>query len=151
MRLVTQPEIARTFGVTKDAVVKWRTRYRDFPKPASVDPYPRYNLDEVERWYAAKWPDRVMVSGQVKIHHFSITPGGSQVTTSTSGSLDFARGYLTGLRVGAYAEWRCFQTKEGFSAHRGNETHVYVINPTSAEPEEWYVYDSRFKATGKVA
>ncbi len=149
MKPVTQREIGKAFGVTKGAVIKWRKRYKDFPKPTTTHPYRMYDMEEVERWYVEKWPERATALGQVKIHHFSVTHAGTQMTTQTTGSLEFARGYLTGLRAGRYSDWRVFQTKEGFSAHRGNETHVYVIDPTSADPEPWYVYDTRFKAGGK--
>lgn len=148
MTLVSVGQIARTFGVQPDSVRKWRNRHKDFPKPETEIPYPMYDLGKVQKWHASKWPNKVE-RWSMRIHRYQVSNEGVRLTTTASGNYDFAQGYLKAVRDLMFGDWRVFYQKDGFSAHKGGDTEVWVIDPTDHEPEPWYVYDSRFKAGGK--
>lgn len=54
--LVGIRDIADLYDVTPQAVVKWRTRYSDFPVPiAELRMGPVFARAAVECWYERKW------------------------------------------------------------------------------------------------
>lgn len=147
--LVSTGRIGPIFGVEANTVRVWRLRYDDFPEPETTIPYPMYDLGKIQRWHASRWPDRTD-RWHMRIHRYQVSPEGVRLSTRDSGNLDFAQGYVKAVRDLMFGDWRVFYQKEGFSAHKGNETEVWVIDPTDLEPEPWYVYDTRFKTGGKT-
>lgn len=148
--LVSSGRIGRIFGVEANTVRQWRRRYDDFPDPETTNPYPMYDLGKLQRWHASKWPDK-LDRWRIRIHRYRVSSTeGVRLTTKESGNLDFAQGYLKAVRDLKFGDWRVFYTKDGFSAHKGGETEVWVIDPTDLDPEPWYVYDTRFKTGGKT-
>jgi hypothetical protein len=87
----------------------------------------------------------------MRIHRFQVSTEGVRLTTERSGNLDYAQGYLKAIRDLMFADWRVFYTKDGFSAHKGAESEVWVVDPTDLDPEPWYVYDTRFKTAGMTS
>jgi hypothetical protein len=147
--LVSTGRIGHIFGVEGNTVRVWRQRYDDFPAPETDVPYPMYDLGKIQRWHASRWPNRVD-RWQMRIHRFRASSEGVKLTTTKSGNLDFAQGYLKAIRDLMFGDWRVFYTKDGFSAHKGGDTEVWVVDPTDEDPEPWYVYDTRFKTMGTV-
>lgn len=147
--LISAGRIGRVFGVQANTVRQWRRRYEDFPDPETDNPYPMYDLSKMQRWYANRWPGR-LDRWHMRIHRYRVSPDGVQLTTTDSGNLDYAQGYVRAIRDLLFADWRVFYTKDGFSAHKGAETEVWVVDPTDLEPEPWYVYDTRYKTGGKT-
>lgn len=146
--LVSTGRIGSIFGVEGNTVRVWRIRYDDFPEPETTVPYPMYDMGKIQRWYASRWPDRT--GSHMRIHRYQVSPEGVRLTSKDSGNLDYAQGYIKAVRDLMFGDWRVFFTKDGFSAHKGNESEVWVVDPTDAEPEPWYVYDTRFKTGGKT-
>lgn len=150
MPLLSSGGLAKIFGVTRDAIPKWRKRYADFPENRGVPEYPLYDPREVMEWYARQWPGRAQM-WPVRLHRFQVNTGQVKLTTTTLGPYGEAVGYLQGIRQSLFDSWRVFATRDGFSAHRGPETEVWVLDPTTdQDPEPWYVYDARFKAVGRT-
>lgn len=147
--LVSSARIGRIFGVQANTVRIWRRRYNDFPDPDQTNPYPMYDLAKIQRWYATRWPER-LDRWHMRIHRYQVSPRGVRLTTRDSGNLDYAQGYVKAIRDYMFGGWRVFYTRDGFSAHKGDESEVWVVDPTDLEPEPWYVYDTRFKTAGKV-
>lgn len=147
--LVSTGRIGRIFGVQGNTVRVWRRRYDDFPDPETTVPYPMYDLGKIQRWHAGRWPE-LTDRWHMRIHRYRVSPEGVRLTTQDSGNLDYAQGYLKAVRDLMFGDWRVFYTKDGFSAHKRNETEVWVVDPTDLEPEPWYVYDARFKTGGKT-
>ena len=149
MREVSTTHIAKRFGVTKDAIAQWRRRYPTFPKPVRTDPYPLYDMDHIERWYHTQWPGREDLT-VTTIHRYRVgSEEGVQLTSVPFGPIERARGYLQGVRELQFSDWRVFWDADSFSAHRGNEIEVWVLDPTTGEPDPWYIHDARLREAGK--
>lgn len=145
--LVSVGQIARIFGKSRDAPIKWRIRYPSFPQPKATNPYPMYDLDEVIAWYQAKWPNRMALL-ETRLHHYKVTSGAVMLTTTRLGPLEQAKGFLKAVQSFQYADWRVYSTSLGFSAHRGNEIEVYVLDVTDLDPHPWHYYDTRYRTGG---
>lgn len=149
MNLESASKLARRFGVTREAIPKWRQRYPDFPENRGVPEYPIYDPREVMEWYANRWPER-MWSYPCRLHHYTVKTGDVQLETIDLGPYSQAIGFLQGIRQSRFETWRVFATAQGFSAHNADQTEVWVLDLTDQDPEPWYVYDARFKAVGRT-
>ena len=145
--LVTVSHIAEKFEVTPATIRIWRYRYDDFPEPA-MELRPSYNLyrmSEMWDWYIVRWPDRI---GRltVYLHRFTIDDvGPSEPDTSEFGPAPEARGYLKAVRDFQYEDWRIWFTGMGFVAEKDGVSHLWALDP-SPEPEDWFIYEQRYKA-----
>lgn len=146
--LLTSGGVAKLFGVTKGAVHKWVRRYPDFPASQGIPAYPLYPRNEVMNWFARQWPDR-LDGYTTRLHHFTVSPGHVELETTELGPLREAKGYLQALRDTLFEGWRVYSTPTGFSAHRGNDVRVLVLDVSDSEPEAWFTYDARFRAGGR--
>ena len=140
------------FDVKIDTVRKWRTRGRDdFPDPAlSPSNHPWYDRADIIHWYLRRWPER-SATWPVRLHRFYV--GGADGTREEQ-TIDFgpvmeARGYLRAVETLQYRDWRTWKTSEGLVAERGNEIHVWFLDPTEDEPEDWFIYQGRIKGGSK--
>lgn len=148
-KLISTGQIGRIFGVQANTVRMWRRRYDDFPEPETTVPYAMYDVGKLQRWHVSKWPNKVE-RWNVRIHRYQISSeSGVRLTTTELGNYDYAQGYLKAVRDLMFGDWRVFFTPEGFSAHKGSDTEVWVIDPTDRDPEPWYVYDSEYKTGGR--
>lgn len=148
MRLVSTTHIAKAFGVTKSTIGTWRHRYPDFPKPAETEPYPRYHLSDIEKWYAKQFPHKLEAK-RVRLIRHQAANGKVTTTSSEFPSLERARGYLQAVRTLLFTEWRVIASKDAFTASQGGDIEVWTVDVTSGEPEEWFVVDARLRATGR--
>jgi len=148
--LISLKYAAERFGVTTQTVRKWRARFDDFPKPA-LSPSPHYHLYQMSDlwdWYVIKWPERV---GRLEmyLHRFVIEETGlAEVTTSLFGPTPESRGYLKAIRDLQYTDWKFWYTATGFVAEKDATTHIWALDP-SEEPEDWFIYEQRYKAVGR--
>lgn len=148
--IVSVGQLASTFGVDTDTIRLWRHRYDDFPEPAMLrhERYPLYRMSEMWAWYINKWPDRAWRM-RVFLHKFTLDGAGvSEVTTSDFGPTPEARGYLKAIRDYQYQDWKVWSTGLGFVAEKDGHTHIWALDPAE-EPQEWFVYEQRYKAVGR--
>ena len=147
--LVTMKQSAEQFGVSLNAVHKWRFRYDDFPEPAvKLDSVYLYRISDLWDWYMAKWPDRV---GQLQVYlHRTVVDETGVVLTDTSqfGLAPEARGYIKAVRDLQYENWKVWSTSMGFVAEQDTNTHIWALDPSS-EPEDWFIYEQRYKTAGR--
>lgn len=144
--------VAKMLGVRKNTIRQWRHRYEDFPEPTLGTnlEYPWYSTQEIIQWYLRQWPERA-ASWQVRLHRYYVnsTDGLRELSTVDFGPVSEARGYLKAIRDLQYRDWRTWHTSEGLVAERGNDIHIWYLDPTGGDPEEWFVYQSRIKGGAK--
>lgn len=143
--LLPKGKVAKLFGVSTSAIHNWVRRYSDFPANQGIPEYPLYRKSEVLRWFAQQWPDRVDQYA-TRLHYFTVEPGHVELETTVLGPLREAKGYLQAMRNYLFDGWRVYSTPMGFSAHRGNDVRVLVLDLSDDEPEPWFTYDARFRA-----
>ncbi len=148
--LITVAKAAVKFGVVPNTVRIWRHRFDDFPEPAMVlgTNYNLYRMSDLWDWYILKWPDRVGRL-QVYLHRYTLDGAGlMELETSQFGPAPEARGYLKAVRDFQYKDWRVWSTGTGFIAEKHGDIHVWALDP-SEEPEDWFIYEQRYKAAGR--
>lgn len=60
--LASAADVGRRFGVERNVVNNWARRDPSFPPEVThVSRNPVYDLYEVEAWYRAKWPRRIVL------------------------------------------------------------------------------------------
>jgi hypothetical protein len=60
MKLVSTETIAKMYGVSRQAVVNWKTRYPNFPNVYDPElPGKIYLLSDIEKWYKDTMADSV--------------------------------------------------------------------------------------------
>jgi hypothetical protein len=148
---LTVAGLARLAGVQHDTIRQWRYRYEDFPEPASTDDlgHARYDQAQFILWFLERKPEKA-AGWECQLHRFTVTSTGStHVDTSPFGVYLEARGYLRAVRDHLYGEWVIWHTRDGFCAEKDGQVDIWAIDPTQGEPEEWFVYEQRYKAAGR--
>jgi hypothetical protein len=151
--LIDTRGVARMFDVKIDTVRKWRNRSPDFPEPvvgSIKDHHPWYDPGDITHWYLARWPER-SATWPVRLHRFYVSgaDGSREETTIDFGPVMEARGYLRAVADLQYRDWRTWRSSEGLVAERGNDTHIWFLDPTGDEPLDWFVYQARVKGGSK--
>jgi len=146
--LVGVSEIAALFDRTPDTIRKWRQRDVGFPEPVLDRYHPLYRMSDVWHWYITRWPERAWQM-KLYLHRFTLDGTGLKATdTSDFGPNPEARGYLKAVRDYEYGDWKVWSTTLGFVATKDGITHIWALDPAE-EPQEWFVYEQRYKAAGR--
>lgn len=148
--VVSVGQIARAFGCTPDNIRLWRNRYDDFPEPVMRrhQRYPLYRMSDMWDWYINRWPDRAWRM-KVYLHKFILDGSGLKESDSFDfGPTPEARGYLKAVRDYEYGDWKVWSSPLGFVAEKDGHTHIWALDPAE-EPQEWFIYEQRYKAAGR--
>ncbi len=145
-KLIRKADMARMANRSPSTISKWIVRYEDFPKPVLGDgtAIPYFSEREFINWYTSRWPERAAKLWRV-LHLFEVRSSEVTHEVMAEGPGGDVMAYMRAYRDLRYDGWKVHSSRDGFVATRDGTTHVMAID--GDEPQDWFVYEARIKAT----